>query len=332
MSFILLAILILAFLNSLVLARVVNSVSLIELRRRARSSQDKSAQALYKLASYGPSLQFALWLKGTVSAIVLMIWAARTGWLIAGLTGLVISWLAFAGRGSRRAPSWQLHYAELVAPLGAKAMGLVQPLFAKLSSLTKASRSNTMLYETEDLLNLIKEQSQQPDNRISQEDLKTARKALRFSTKKVRDIMTPRAKVTWVPAGESISPSVMDELHKTGQARFPVVKESSKTAEPQVLGSLYLQDLLNNIESGGHIRGIMHEGVAYTDEAEDLRACLEQILKSGQLLLVVKNNFDELTGVITLEDLLGQVFGKKPAAEQTAPQFQHGEPPEQTDK
>jgi CBS domain containing-hemolysin-like protein len=167
------------------------------------------------------------------------------------------------------------------------------------------------LYEKEDLVEFLKNQARQADNRITQSDLRTANYALAFADKTVGQIMTPKNKIKWVAGSDPIGPMVMDELHKSGQTRFPVVKEASKSANPDVIGVLYLNDLLDKLETNGRIRDIMHSGVSYINEAQTLNEAAETFLKSGQLLLVVLNNFDEVAGTISLEDVLGQVFGKK---------------------
>ena len=330
------ALLTLAVINSVLLARVYYAMPLVELRRRARAGHDKRAAALYKMMAYSSSLLLLLWLKGTICASILLIWAARTSWWSAALAILLLSLLIFVGRNSRRVPAWQLRYAASVAPLAARVLGFMQPVVGRLSGRFKISHPHTLMYESEDLLNLLKVQARQTDNRLSESDLKTAHAALDFSSKTVGQTMLPRSKVKWVAASEVIGPMVTDELHKSGQTRFAVVKEISKTAEPGVVGSLYLQDLLDHLEDRGHIRDIMHPGAGTIDETAGLRDCLAQFLKSGQQLLVVKNNFQEIAGVITLEDVLAQILGQPPTPEHVAPQFKHpakpAETPEQTDK
>ena len=123
--------------------------------------------------------------------------------------------------------------------------------------------------------------------------------------------MTPRRKVKWVAAAEPIGPMLMDELHKTGQTRFPVAKELAKSASPEVVGSLYLKDLLDNLENKGRIRDIMLPGANYINESQTLLGALDGFLKSGRHLMVVVNNFEETVGILTLDDLFEQILGHK---------------------
>src|SRR5476651_2062187 len=117
-----------AFLNSLLIERAYQALPPVELRRRARTGHDKHAAAVYRLMAYGPSLQLLLWLKGSLSAVVLIIWAAHVSWWLAIITGLLISIFALAARSGKALSGWQLTYVSLVAPVGAKVLGWLQPL------------------------------------------------------------------------------------------------------------------------------------------------------------------------------------------------------------
>ena len=120
----------------------------------------------------------------------------------------------------------------------------------------------------------------------------------------------------------------MDELHKTGQTRFAVVKQISNAAHPEVIGSLYIQDLLDHLQDGGHIRDLMHPGVCFINESQKLSDALAEFMKTGNYLLVVNNNFEETVGLVTLERVLGQIFGHAPAPEPEQEQKEHSQPPE----
>ena len=324
--------LVLVFLNSVVIERVYQALPLVELRRRARAGRDKHVAALYKMMAYGPTLQLSLWLRGTLSALVVIVWAARTGWVWALTAGLLIGWLTFTVRGGRQARTWELRYAQFVAPPGAKILSILQPLLGKPAVFFKSRQPHTALYEAEDLINLLRRQVRQSDNRISEADLQTAHAALNFAGKTVGQTMTPRAKAAWIAAGEPIGPTLMDELHKTGQIRFAIVKEKSKAASLDALGSLYLPDLLENLRRQGHVRDIMRPGVGYIDETASLHDCLEQFLKTGRQLLVVTNSFEETAGVITLEDVLAQITGRKFTNKLAEPAGLEADKTPQTDK
>jgi CBS domain containing-hemolysin-like protein len=97
----------------------------------------------------------------------------------------------------------------------------------------------------------------------------------------------------------------MDELHKSGHVSFPVT-EGKKNV---VIGVLYLQDLLK-VQSGGSVTKYMHSDLQYLHEDFSLYRGLQAIQHSQQRLFMVINDRAEFVGIVTTEDILGQVVGR----------------------
>lgn len=308
------SILALVFLLSILLDKTLRSLPAKELRRRARTQKDKRAAAVYKLAAFNRSAEFFLRLVGVLSAAGLILVAADSSRWLGLVTAVVAVWLIWRGHSPRSIGGWRLGLAALAAPLFTALVSFLQPFIGRLTDWFKRISPlypPTGLYEKEDLLEFLKIQARQPDNRILDSDLKTVRSALSLSDKTIGDVMLPKRRIKWVAAGDPIGPTVMDELHKSGQTRLPVVKEVTKAVSPEVVGVLYLKDLLEHLEDKGRIRDIMHPGASYINESQNLLSALDGFLKSGQLLLVVVNNFEEVAGTVILEDILEQIFGDK---------------------
>ena len=274
---------------------------------------DRPAKAIYKMASYGASTDLFLWLIASVSAIAAILLANQAAWWLAGLLALFVFWLVWPDRVTPISGGWRWKLAAILAPAAADLISFLNPVLnfpaRKLRKFRRAEQHK--VYEREDLLELFKAQLGQADNRISADELKLATRALTFGDKSVASMMTARSKVTFVSAGDAVSPMVMDELHKTGQTHFPVVRQLTKAANPEIVGALYLPDLLKQLDDKGRIRDIMHPGAYFINESNDLRQALDAFIKSHHHLLVVVNNFEEITGILTIEDVIAQIFGKK---------------------
>jgi CBS domain containing-hemolysin-like protein len=199
------------------------------------------------------------------------------------------------------------YVAQAVLPV----VNFLQPVLSRVSNVIGHPKIHSGVYEREDLLELLTRQKSQIDNRITERELKAARGALTFGDKIVGSIMTPRKSVEWVNKDAPIAPKLMDDLHKTGFIRFPVIIGSSKPADPEVVGTLYINDLLRNLEKPGTIGSIMKHDACFINESHNLGQALDGFLKSGQHLLIVVNNFEETVGVLTLEDVLSQILGEK---------------------
>lgn len=301
--------LVLLLTKSILLYKTAKAMPLTELRRQARAAHAKHSQALYKLLAFETSLKILIWLAGVTSGTVLLLMIAQiSGWLALASIALV-SWLLLSDKFYIRPGSWLWQTASYIAPLLLPIVDLLQPLFGRVAE--PGQRAHSKVYEKDDLLQLLKQQAKQVDNRLDEAQLKAAHSALTFPDKQVSDIMIPRKKIRWVEAKEPIGPMLMDELHSTGFSLFPVVKEGTKTANPEVIGALHLPDLLKNLEQPGSVRDIMQSGAHYINESHSLHQALDAFLKTKSQLLIVVNNFEETLGIITLDDVLHQALGHK---------------------
>lgn len=300
----------LAFLKSVLLYKVYHSVPVLELKRRARQG-DKKAGRLYKVAAYEAALDLIVWLAAVASGTALLIWSARTNWWLAAIVMVAGAWLAVWGKFS--AGGWAGSAAALFAVPHSRFLSLVQPVLGRIAGVMPPGRMvsiHTGLYEKKDLLDFLSRQNKQIDNRIPPADLQIARNSLTFGDKIVTSIMTPRRAVKFVQANDSVGPVLIDELHKTGFSRFPVVKDSARSASPQIIGTLYLNNLIG-YDGSGKVKDLMKRDVYFINEDSTLRQALSAFLKTHHHLLIVVNSFEEMAGVLSLEDVLEQILGKQ---------------------
>lgn len=282
-----------------------------ELKRRARG-KDAKAAAIYKVAAYRGMFEIVVWILGTASAITIVLIAANASWVLAVIVMAFVAWLlVWAPRP--RAGDWVWSGAAWLAPYHVGFLSFLQPVLGRVASMVPRFgllHVHTGLYEKEDLLDLIDNQNNQLDNRIPEADLKIAFGGLTFGDKSVGSVMTPRRRLKLVAATDSIGPLLMDEVHASGFSRFPVVKDSTKLASPEIIGTLYLKDLIDHPDTG-KVRDIMKKDVYFINESNNLREALGAFIKTGHHLLIVVNNFEELVGVLSLEDVIEQILGDK---------------------
>jgi CBS domain containing-hemolysin-like protein len=321
------------FLSAVLLDKAYKTVSVKELRRRARSGKDKSTASIYKLIALGGSLKLFLWLIGTLSAVGLLVIIVDYSMLLAGVFVLLSAWLALSGKIlNTNGILWKT--AALISVPAFKVLNFLHPVLSKFSKLLSKMSPVTVhtgLYDKEDLLDLINTQNHQLDNRIDEQDLKIVFGALTFGNKLVRDIMTPRRAIKLVAASDTIGPLLMDELYKSGFSRFPVVKAPTKEANPEIIGTLYLKEIMAH-QAGGKVADVMKKGVNFINESQNLREALGEFLKTQHHLLVVMNDFNEIAGIVSLEDVMEQVLGQKIVDESVQHEDLRAEALEQAEK
>jgi CBS domain containing-hemolysin-like protein len=300
----------LGFLKCIWLYKLYNSVPALELKRQARS-KNRRAEALYKVAAYESSLDVLLWLAGTAIGAALFIWSARTGPWPAAIVIVIAAWLIIWSPALRW-DGWFGALSSITAKYMAAVLSFMNPVLGRIASWYPPAgrvRLHTGLYEKPDMLDLLSRQNRQLDNRIDSTDLRIANGALTFGDKTVSSVMTPRRKIKFVEAGDTIGPMVMDELHKSGHSRFPVVKDSPKATTPDIVGTLYLKDIIGH-EGGGRIKDLARKDVYYINEDSNLRQALSAFLKTHHHMLIVVNSFEEVIGVLSIEDVLEQIIGE----------------------
>jgi len=251
-----------------------------------------------------------------MAAIVLIWQAALTSWILAAVTIFALTWLALNDRILIKEYSLPWKIVAMLAPAIAKFLSWIQPLTGRAAVLFEKRRSekHTNLHELDDLFELLEKQIGQTDNRIPSADLFLTHKALHFSKKTVGSVMVPFDKIKVVMASDPIGPLLMDELHASGYKWFPVVEKIVKVGSPKITGILYLKDVVGHSGSGT-VKDLAKTGIHYINESQNLKEALVAFTQTGNQLLIVLNNFEEISGVLSIEDVLKQILDEQPAAE-----------------
>jgi len=293
---------------SAMLMKTYRNLSQLELKRRARRG-DEVANMLYRAAAYGSSLQILLWIIAGLSTAGFFVVLSQhlPSWL-AFIAGLGLLWLAFAWIPYTTTNKINIWIAQRTAPPLAWLLRHLYPILSRIARSTRRWRVDfhTGLYEKEDLLDLLDQQQSQPDNRLSKTELSIAKNALTFGDKIIRDIMTPKNMAKMVSSDDQIGPLLMDELHDSGHSRFPVYEGKNQN---RIIGTLYLRDVLGT-PAGGSVKELMDKKVYYMHDEELLDESLQAFLKTRHHLFVVVNSFEDVVGIIALEDVLEQIVGK----------------------
>lgn len=281
-----------------------------ELKRQALK-HDKVAAQLYRAAAFGNSLRGLLWLYiGLTSAASFVLFArVLPVWASLLVVGPVL-WIAFSLLPATRVTTIGTSLTMAATPFIAWLLNYLHPLLNRISDLLShryVRHLHTQLYEREDLLELIRQQQEQPDNRISEEELAIARRALGFDDHTVVDLLTPRKQVKSVLADDTIGPILIDEVHKNGGS--VLVRDSKKGP---VIGSLQASQL--SLESKGKVRGVMDTTVYYLHEDDKLSEALHAFFVTNHPLFVVVNSFEEYVGIVTIENIIKHLLGHTPGS------------------
>jgi len=143
---------------------------------------------------------------------------------------------------------------------------------------------------------------------IEEEEQEMLYKVFDFADKEATDVMVPRPEVVALsielPPEECLE-AVMDSPY----TRYPVYRESLD----QVVGILHVRDLFSALRDRG-----MHEvkiedlirPVHIVPETKDLAALLAEFRRTNQHMAIVVDEYGEMEGIVTLEDLLEEIVGE----------------------
>lgn len=131
--------------------------------------------------------------------------------------------------------------------------------------------------------------------------------ALLVSEMKVRDIMVPRSEIVFID--EDMGPAgFLPEVIESGHSRFPVFDHERE----HVLGVLLAKDLLTlavDPAQAFDIRDILRP-VSFVPESKRLNILLREFRARRNHLAVVVDEYGDISGLVTIEDVLEQIVGE----------------------
>ncbi|MBL8087405.1 MAG: HlyC/CorC family transporter [Chthonomonas sp.] len=155
----------------------------------------------------------------------------------------------------------------------------------------------------EELMLLVR--SGTSEGALEEEHASVVSKALRFDELDADDVMIHRLDMKWLSL-ETPKESLLVEMAKCGHSRVPVCREDLD----DIVGILYANDLLRHwgdadFELEKHLRP-----VEVVPENLSLNRIVSRMRESRTHLVIVVDEYGGTSGLITLEDVVEEVFGE----------------------
>lgn len=276
-----------------------------ELRRRSESGDNEAERLLQRELV----LHDILSLQQVVTSL-LIVALHSVGVAIFGLgIGVVIAFLISLEIGALARVAVIARYAEqLYQKTEPKLLEWIERfpyVFTAIRSVSPITHDIQQLESRDELKHMV----EQAGELLDDDERHVIGSTLDFKTKTVADIMTPRVVIDSVPKKELLGPLVLDDLHRTGHSRFPVIDQDID----HIVGMLYIQDLLT-LDGGKQTttaEKAMEDRVYYIHQDQTLQQALAAFLRTHHHLFVVINQYRETVGVLTLEDVIEALLGRK---------------------
>jgi putative hemolysin len=143
---------------------------------------------------------------------------------------------------------------------------------------------------------------------IEEQEQEMLYKVFDFADKEVSDVMVPRPEVVALSIDlppEQCLEAVMDSPY----TRYPVYRETLDN----VVGILHVRDLFGALRDRGMHEVTVEEIVRpahIVPETKDLAALLTEFRRTNQHMAIVVDEYGEMEGIATLEDLLEEIVGE----------------------
>jgi CBS domain containing-hemolysin-like protein len=144
------------------------------------------------------------------------------------------------------------------------------------------------------------------EGRLNDDELELLTRAITFTEKVAADAMVPRVSVVGLTRHDSIA-----ELRKTsaatGHSRFPIFGEDLD----DIVGVVHVKDSFNVAESRIPVTpvGEISKPALQVPESSTLEYLLTQLQTEGRGMAVVVDEYGGTAGIVTIEDLLEEIFG-----------------------
>lgn len=282
--------------------RAASDLSEYELQRRVKHA-DEQATHLVILKQQVPLLESLRYIVvttvGVLMVTVLVVGLGVLNGILLGVVGLVLAPVAqrldFVCKFADRV-------ADTVQPYALKVVEWIRPVLSWLRA-RKLNERQTRVYSHDELLDIVVHSP----GVLSNDQITRLRASLAFDDRRVQDVMTPASVIDTVDVKDGLGPLVLDQLHKTGHSRFPVVAGDIH----HVIGILYMRELVDLRNAKKTVRDAMDSKVFYIHQDQDLEHALHAFLRTHHHLFIVVNDYRETVGLLSLEDVVEALIGKK---------------------
>ena len=145
---------------------------------------------------------------------------------------------------------------------------------------------------------------------IDDDERNMMNRVLQLGDRSAESLMTPRTRISWLDANEGFQANLA-AMRATPFSRYPVYRDS----DADVVGILEVKSLLDRIDRAGfelfrHLREAL-----FVSESTPALKLLEIFRQEKHSLALVVDEYGDVTGLITINDLLEAVIGRTSSGE-----------------
>ena len=281
-----------------------SKLSLFELDRRSKTGDKISEKAYIREIS----LNDVFSLQKVIIALILVLFVLLSNLTFGWLIGILVSLFVALEYGSISRIGFIKRKAQnLYEKIDNKLVNYIQKnpfVFKILRSVPNDIEDIQSIDSREELQYLV----DKSEGVLTVDEKKLIVHSLSFNYRTVDQIMTPKGMIDSIKKSEFLGPLTLDDLHKTGHSRLPVINGDID----HIVGILNLKGLLAlDIKRSTTAEKAMDPKVYYIRQDQTLQHALAAFLRTKHHLFVVVNEFRETVGLLSLEDVIETLIGRK---------------------
>lgn len=152
---------------------------------------------------------------------------------------------------------------------------------------------------------------------LEEHDSEMIQSVVEFGDTRVREVMTPRTEMV-VVARQATLEELKSLIVASKHSRIPVYTETPE----QITGVVSVRPLLAKYSTQTARTSIRElvQPVTFTPESKRVRELLKELQLAGECMAIVLNEYGEVAGLVTMEDLVEEVVGEIRDKDQPAPE------------
>ena len=160
----------------------------------------------------------------------------------------------------------------------------------------------------EEIRHLVAESHEQ--GVIDQDERNMLNRVLRLGDRSADSLMTPRTRIVWLDANAPLAEN-LEIMRETPYSRYPVYREN----DSEVVGVLEAKNLAGQIGEGRQdLFGKVRPALFVSDSTNALKL-LDIFREEQQTMALVVDEYGDIQGLVSMNDLLGAVLGRVQANE-----------------
>lgn len=157
---------------------------------------------------------------------------------------------------------------------------------------------------TEEEIRLLVSESHE-QGLIDDDERNMMNRVMRLGDRTAESLMTPRTRIVWLDAGAAFEENLA-EMRATPYSRYPVYRGS----DADVLGVLEVKSLLDRLDDRAPDLFRALRPAVFVSESTHALKLLEIFREEQQSLAMVVDEYGDVTGMVTVNDLMGAVVGR----------------------